>query len=357
VKCSGRRTLTAIPTLTATLTFGCSDAASTPATPDAPEERRFEMYYTKSDETTVIGLATSDDGKLWTQRSQNTVLAPGDSGAWDEASVTDPCVIRVGNAYYLYYAGENAEGVEAIGFATSKDGKEWSKHPGNPVVEAGSSGSYDSDAVSNPMVLEADGVFSLWYTAVDDEGTETTGLARSTDGATWIKEMDVPALGVGEPGSFYERETSDPGVVLAQDQAYWLFFSAVDDTTSFDPQGRRTIGRAVSSDGAMWQAAEAPVFSPSSDTSAFDSLRVTSVEVEVVAEEYYLYYVGTSDDEDLPEGSILPDQSITQQTNVGGIGLAISADGLTWRRFSAPIVASHGAGATVADPSVLVLSD
>lgn len=349
-------TLTGTAILAPTLSLACNDAAAAPPPPDAPDKRRFEMYYTKSDETTVIGFATSDDGKRWTVSSQNTVLAQGDSGAWDEAGVTDPCVIRVGSEQYLYYAGESAEGVEAIGLATSKDGQEWSKYPGNPVVEAGSPGSYDSAAVSNPMVLEADGVFSLWYTAVGDEGTETTGLARSRDGVTWIKEA-APVFGVGGPGSFYERETSDPGVVLAGDRAYWLYFSAVDGTTSFDPLGQRTIGRAVSPDGAMWQAAQAPVLSPNSDTSAFDSLRVTSAEVEVVDDEYYLYYVGTSDDEDLPTGSILPDQSVTKQSNVGGIGLAISADGLTWRRFSAPILAPPEAGAAVADPSVLVPSE
>ena len=62
---------------------------------------------------------------------------------------------------------------------------------------------------------------------------------------------------------------------------------------------------------------------------------------------------------DLPQGSVLPDQFVTRQINVGGIGLAISADGLSWTRFAAPVLTpdSLQPGATVGDPSVLVLSN
>jgi len=320
---------------------------------------RFEMYYTRSDDRTLIARATSDDGKLWTKGvPKRAVVVPGDVGAWDADGVTDPSVIRDADVYRLYYAGESADATEEIGLATSIDGQQWTKHPANPVLRVGAAGSHDSAAVSNPMVLRTDGIYSLWYTAVDAEGTESIGLATSEDGVTWTKLGEGPVFGVGTAGSFYEREASDPGV-LRVGQTNWLFFSAVDAGVSFDPLGRRTLGRAVSSDGLQWQAGAAPVLSSSPDPSAFDSLRVTSAEVELVDGEYYMYYVGTSDDEDLPQGSVLPDQFVTRQINVGGIGLAISADGLSWTRFSAPVLTpdSLQPGATVGDPSVLVLSN
>jgi predicted GH43/DUF377 family glycosyl hydrolase len=315
------------------------------------------MYYTSDGDTTAIRRATSDDGKLWVKGVQNTVLVPGDTGAWDAEAVTDPSVIVRADGYLMYYAGESRDGREEIGLATSSDGRQWRKHAANPVIRVGAEGTHDSAAVSNPMVVATEGGYSLWYTAVDDAGTETTALATSEDGVTWTRPAAAPALGMGPAGSFYETEVSDPGVVQAGDESYWLFFSAVDAAKSFDPLGRRSIGRADSSDGMSWQVVDTPVLTPNPDASAFDSLRVTSAEVELVDGEYYMYYVGTSDDEDLPEGSVLPDQSVTQQINVGGIGLAISRDGMTWTRFSAPVLTADSLhdGAMAGDPSVLVL--
>ena len=74
--------------------------------------------------------------------SFNLVLDVGTSGAWDDNRVERACVIKDGAVYKMWYSGHNGSNYQ-IGYATSNDGFIWEKHPGNPVLTAGSSGRFD----------------------------------------------------------------------------------------------------------------------------------------------------------------------------------------------------------------------
>jgi predicted GH43/DUF377 family glycosyl hydrolase len=55
------------------------------------------------------------------------VLNPGPKGAWDEQGIFWPCVVQEDDSYRMYYTGKNLMD-NAIGFATSPDGINWTKH-------------------------------------------------------------------------------------------------------------------------------------------------------------------------------------------------------------------------------------
>ena len=65
------------------------------------------------------------------------VVPAGPAGAWDECGVWAPDVIEAGGLYYLYYTGSDVHNNQAIGLATSRDLMTWTKHAANPVVTPG----------------------------------------------------------------------------------------------------------------------------------------------------------------------------------------------------------------------------
>ena len=101
-----------------------------------------------------ICLATSPDGIVWTKYAGNPVLTRGSSGEWDRHHLGHPSVLFDGTEYKMWYSGyEVYRGPSRIGYATSPDGIVWTKYSGNPVVDLGTSGSYDDENVTYPSVL------------------------------------------------------------------------------------------------------------------------------------------------------------------------------------------------------------
>jgi len=136
----------------------------------------FHMWYMGGSD---IGYATSPDGITWTKHPEPVVKNRGAQGVifdkgiykmyasaapyrdirylesvdginwadfgkvltwtpdtWDKDGVTSPEVIVLGDTYYMWYGGGVAfyPGNWKIGLATSPDGKNWTKHPENPLI-------------------------------------------------------------------------------------------------------------------------------------------------------------------------------------------------------------------------------
>ncbi|WP_139320650.1 beta-xylosidase [Saccharomonospora sp. CUA-673] len=102
----------------------------------------------------------------------------GSPGNFDGKHTCDPSVIRVGGVYHLYYtgaAGSHAHG-NAIGLATSTDGRSWRKSD-EPVVDAAHDIERDNTyGVGQPAAVHVDGWFYLMF-------TDTTGEAAGWNGA------------------------------------------------------------------------------------------------------------------------------------------------------------------------------
>jgi predicted GH43/DUF377 family glycosyl hydrolase len=155
---------------------------------------RFLYWYQAGERgRTRIGLANSSDTQSW-QKHPQPVLALGAPGTWDEAGVGDPYVMRCGEAYYLFYLGQNRHGLQRLGLARSQDGIHWQKAGVNPILDVGAPGSFDERGLGEPSVFAAGGRFYMLYTGRDAGERRRVGWAESDDGVDWERITSAPLL-------------------------------------------------------------------------------------------------------------------------------------------------------------------
>ena len=245
----------------------------------------YEMWYTGYDGNNYrIGYAYSSDGINWTKYSGNPVINLGTTGAWDETSVSTPSVIYNGLTYEMWYAGSNNSSISQIGYATSTDGINWTKHSGNPILTIGSSSTWESNNIGNPSVLFNGSKYELWYSGFD--GTNyRIGYASSTNGTSWTKYSDNPVLNIGAPGSWDDRYLISPSVIFDGNN-YQTWYSGLSNTYF-------RIGYASSIDGINWvKNSENPIIDVGT-TGTWDASGLSSSTVLYNGISYKLWFVGS----------------------------------------------------------------
>lgn len=180
----------------------------------------FKMWYTGFTGQNKVGYATSTDGKSWSRHS-SPVLGPT-SGSWDSLDAGWPYVIKDGFTYKMWYAGSTDRRTFNIGYATSTDGINWIKYGGYPVLQTGPPGSFDSKRVHYPTVSkENGGTYRMWFEAYDGF-KESIGYAVSFDGISWTKIGKV--LERGPPGSTDSNWIGQPKVMLEEEGVYRMYY-------------------------------------------------------------------------------------------------------------------------------------
>lgn len=157
---------------------------------------RFHMWYTgQAHGRSWIGYATSTDGKVWTRQSDKPMLSP--TAAWEKVAVMCPHVLfdeRSKQFRMWYSAGEQYE-PDAIGYASSSDGLHWNRHPDNPIFKADPSHAWEQHKVTACQVVSFDGWFYMFYIGFRDVNHAQIGLARSRDGITdWRRLPSNPII-------------------------------------------------------------------------------------------------------------------------------------------------------------------
>ena len=127
-------------------------------------------------EPDAIGLATSADGRIWSRASRAPVFTRGPAGAWDRDRVAG-CQALVHDGWIvLFYIGYTDMHTAAIGVARSRDGLSgWQRLSANPIVKPGSG--WDADAVYKPYAIWDGSQWMLWYNGRVG-GLEQIGVAR-----------------------------------------------------------------------------------------------------------------------------------------------------------------------------------
>ncbi|WP_243063582.1 hypothetical protein [Humibacter sp. RRB41] len=134
------------------------------------------------------GVAVSNDLVNWRRLQDDPVLRAGRSGDFDEIFASDPCVLRDGDRWVMFYFGLAADGHAREGYATSDDLVHWEKS-GEILLDVGARGSIDSTHVHKPAVITWDGRLEHYYCAVaprspirvgDVEQHEFRGIAKAT---------------------------------------------------------------------------------------------------------------------------------------------------------------------------------
>lgn len=94
------------------------------------------------------------------------------TGTFDRTHTCDPCIIKEGSTYYMYYGGlndiETSSFQTAIGYATSTDGINWARqNSGKHIIQWKSPTSYGSAyGAGQPAVVKQGSWFYMIYTTV-----------------------------------------------------------------------------------------------------------------------------------------------------------------------------------------------
>jgi fibronectin type 3 domain-containing protein len=185
------------------------------------------------------------------------VLNGGGPGAWDEVIREKVVVIEEATGFRLWYVGHTSAGqaTSKVGYATSPDGINWTKHPGNPVLDRASQ---DQDI----CVLRAPDGTLYMYVEVNDTHLD---LLTSTDGVSWNPHAQNPV-----------KTTAASPVVWREGDSWFLIYEYMAGAIL-------NIHLATSSDGVNWTDSPAnPIIAEAS----------TTVPDSVVKEgsTYHLYY-------------------------------------------------------------------
>lgn len=230
---------------------------------DAPANERYKLWYAgrKTLCSPVLdhqfGYATSPDGIHWTKYSGNPVFSAGTASDWYNTFVSNPCVIKEGSNYKMWFGapdayinGQPTDGKGNIGYATSTDGIAWNVHP-SPVLIAGDQFNWDSASVAEPNVIKLGGTYHMFYSALDQWSTENfqVGYATSADGINWVKSMQNPVLQIGGNGDWDRYWASHPGVIYDDaDNTFKMWYTGRDTSTIVSLSGYNwDIGYAESS--------------------------------------------------------------------------------------------------------------
>lgn len=168
-------------------------------TPEHIEGDIFRIYFSSRDahNRSSIGSIVMDLGNEGRVLEVPTepVLPPGKLGMFDDCGASVGCLLRVGDARYLYYMGWNLAVTvpwkNALGLAISESPgapfKRWSNFPVVPLDEI------DPYTISYPWVMQENGRYRMWYGSNLRWGPEKKDMlhvikyAESADAIHWEK--------------------------------------------------------------------------------------------------------------------------------------------------------------------------
>ncbi|MCE9591484.1 MAG: hypothetical protein K8S99_13270 [Planctomycetes bacterium] len=201
----------------------------------------------------------------WVKHPKNPVLPPG--GGWfDVNCCMNPFALRVGDEYYLYYAGADKDGHRRICLAVApvSDVTAWKRH--GPLFDIGAPGSFDANWCVLPCVHRIGGKWHLYYTGNSGEAGKGLqafygiGLAVSDDLLHWKRHSDKYVL-TGTDFTQVPNNRSIAGGARIHDVPqpdgrvlYRMYYSLPSGTPSKDllvDQAKRSV-TADSWDGLKW---------------------------------------------------------------------------------------------------------
>jgi len=174
----------------------------------------------------VIGICASADLQSWVIHPP--VLEPDPACAWEAGGLYKSWLMEADGLFYLFYNAKNRPHwpwTEQTGFAVSTDLVQWERHPGNPVLRVGAPGAFDDLFASDPCVLRHGNDWVMFYFGNASDGHARDSAAFSADLRQWRKAGEV-LIDVGPEGSLDARHAHKPGII-SRDGRLFHFYCAV----------------------------------------------------------------------------------------------------------------------------------
>ncbi len=173
----------------------------------------YKMWYSGWNGTaTSFGYAESEDGVNWTEYEHNPVLTSGPPGSWESYAIHTPRILKEGSIYRMWYLGGTGIINWSIGYAESIDGISWTKSPLNPIMQKGEEGEWDSNELLLGSVIRQGSLYKMWYTGRFRPSEPGVGYATSPDGLNWTKHPGGPVM--RPDGEVYKKYIYRPFVIF-----------------------------------------------------------------------------------------------------------------------------------------------
>jgi predicted GH43/DUF377 family glycosyl hydrolase len=151
----------------------------------------YNALYTNA--VSAIWYAESPDGKNWNTVGSQPVLTKGNPGAWDSYTIVISSVFKEDNLFKMYYVGCSTHpyyGPWSIGLAVSQDGKVWHKNS-EPVIT--DHGIYNRLGLT-AVVKKDNKYFGYFSYFNPEYSRTFIGVGESLDGITWNMYSQNPVL-------------------------------------------------------------------------------------------------------------------------------------------------------------------
>jgi hypothetical protein len=163
----------------------------------------------------VIGFVRSRDLHTWTEIGD--LLRPEDGGDWERGGLYKSWLMHDGERFTVFYNAKNqAEGdwIEQTGAAVSSDLSDWVRVSGEPLLRVGGSGAFDERFASDPCVLRVGDRWAMFYFGLSRDGHARESYAVSSDLRTWEKSGEI-LVDVGPRGTVDDRHAHKPAVIMS----------------------------------------------------------------------------------------------------------------------------------------------
>ena len=184
----------------------------------------YHMWYTgETDSASAIGYATSMDGRHFTKVSPAPVLVA--DKAWEKKAVQCPHVTwdSQENIFKMWYSGGEQYEPDAIGYATSKDGIHWIKFNQHPVFHPDTNLPWEAAKVTACQVIKRDKDYLMFYIGFKNVDFAQIGMARSKDGITnWERYPNNPIIC---PGNGWDSSAVYKPYVIPHNNGWLLYYN------------------------------------------------------------------------------------------------------------------------------------
>lgn len=336
--------MTAVVTIGTLMLAACSEASNADVSSTTSTTLQPTTTTAAPTTTTTIEPSTTttfpprfESGNLFTFVSSEPVITNGPELEWDW-QFTDPgaAVFHDGSIHVFQNGFVGWPAPVGVGYWRTDDlGKTWIEVSEAPVFDGTDLGYVGLAALASSALVEDDGTWVLYFYTWDSAGWPAgqSKIGRATapsPNGPWTADPQ-PVLFPGPEGSWDEFGVLAPSVIKTE-PGYEMFYAGRTRETAM-------IGRATSPDGISWTkyddpatsstpyAYSDPVMAPGNpnEGNVWDQRNVMQPRVVLTTDGYVMLYTAAN--------TVTDPVLITQKH-----GLAVSDDGLHWRRSSGEVI-------------------